>query len=104
MSKQTKRNLKGPAPLERNPVILSLMILKEMGVTEAQHPKFTPLWGPLWGFLCAYRDSMPPEKWNQNVMDGILSGDADFDSGPAWTALNQCLNDIWERASAQSPF
>ena len=100
MAKKAKKAVPTHPPLERNPVILSLILLKEMGIEEAQHSKFGPLWAPLWAALVAYRDSKPLEAWTTWIMEGILSGQATFDSGSEWVRLNEVLNEIWEAANA----
>ena len=85
--------------IERNPVILSLLILKDMGIEDAQHGKMTDLWGPLWTAVVAYRDDRERRGhgWDQRALDGILSGQATFDSGEAWVKLNDILNQCWAR-------
>lgn len=85
-------------PLERNPVILSLIILKEMEIPEESHPKFSAQWKPFWDALVAYRDATK-KSWDSRILRGILSGQATFDSGPEWVQLNQVLNEIWARAN-----
>lgn len=85
--------------LERQPVILSLLILKEMGIEEAQHSKFAEEWQPLWVALVKYRDTKKHDQWNHRILRGILSGQATFDSGDAWVELNECLNRIWSKAN-----
>lgn len=87
-------------PLERNPVILSLLILKAMGIEEEQHGKFREEWQPLWNALVAYRDSMKHEKWTSAIMDDILSGDPKAGKGELWDNLNAVFNRIWEKANS----
>lgn len=84
-----------PEPLERNPVVLGLMILKGMGITEAQHEKCSHRFQAFWVALAAYRDQTK-KPWTTKVLDGILSGQAMFDSGEEWVKLNEVLNSIWE--------
>lgn len=88
--------------IERNPVILSLHLLRDMQIKEEEHSRFSDQWVPLWGFLVAYRDSLPTEAWNQDLYDAILAGEVSV-KNEAWKALNACLNTIWEKASA-APF
>ncbi len=88
-----------PKPLERQPVILSLLILKEMGIAEEQHSKFSDEWQPLWVALINYRDSKKHEQWNQQILENLLAGKVDLNAGEKWVILNDCLNRIWEKAN-----
>jgi hypothetical protein len=84
--------------IERNPVILSLLILKEMGITEEQHPKFVGEWAPLWRALIAYRDSVPAAQWDAKLFANIVEG-----RGPRtldWEALDHQLNVIYTKATS----
>lgn len=88
-------------PLERQPVFLSMIILREMGIDTEKTPIHL-LWGRLWNAIAAYRDTKKPEQWTTRILRGILSGQATFDSGDEWVELNQVLNEIWEVANESS--
>lgn len=92
-------NAKGHPALERNPVFLSLIILKGMGIESSQHGAIRDLFSPLWKAIIDYRDTKEPWEWTEVILSGILSGQATFDSGPAWVQLNLVLNECWARCN-----
>jgi hypothetical protein len=92
------------ALLERNPVLLSLDILKEMGMTEEHYKTFQAGdWARIWSSLVALRDSLPPEKWTTELLK-LMANPPDklppyLKGNEAWPILDHALNIVYTRAN-----
>lgn len=86
--------------MERNPVVLSLLLLRDLGVQEEHSPLIQDQWASLWNALVAFRDSIPAENWNDKIYKKLVNPEfkgVKTPASPEWKALSIILDTIYTR-------
>lgn len=100
----TKTKVVNPS-MERQPVILSLLMFKKMGIVEEEHPRLEGEWAVLWEALSDYRDSLSEGDWTMELFELMCTPPEKMPkkyAGPAWDKVNHQLNVIWTKAKEAS--
>ncbi len=86
------------APIQRNPVLLSLEILT---CTDCQEQLTGDEYSVVWGCLIAIREAAGPDRWDSRLFHVLVGDDPAPDwlkKVPEWDVLNDLLNLVYGRA------